>query len=244
MLKQSKEYTKEERLALEWSRQQKLEKDRVERAFKFRQEDKVRTRRDSRSRSRSRSERRQNDSDLDSRDRKKKHKKHKKEKSGKKDRRRDRSNSSDSREINRRSERRCRNEEHNKQEEIFARSSEGREGEKKKVWDGFGDLYAPYRGNIENEARSSLQEVSVPRRSRSRSPLRRDVSRSPSRSRARIRSRSRTPESRKKKWGHDMFSDTRDKSPPSRIPSDYRPPSPTWVSRAGGVAIMRKKLSD
>jgi hypothetical protein len=33
-----------------------------------------------------------------------------------------------------------------------------------------------------------------------------------------------------------------DNSPsPPRVPNDYRPPSPTWVSRAGGVAIMKKK---
>jgi hypothetical protein len=27
------------------------------------------------------------------------------------------------------------------------------------------------------------------------------------------------------------------------LPKDYRPPSPEWVSRAGGVAIMKKKKS-
>jgi hypothetical protein len=30
-------------------------------------------------------------------------------------------------------------------------------------------------------------------------------------------------------------------SPERVIPKDYRPPSPQWISRAGGVAIMKKR---
>ena len=30
-------------------------------------------------------------------------------------------------------------------------------------------------------------------------------------------------------------------SPERQIPADYRPPSPEWISRAGGVAIMKKR---
>jgi hypothetical protein len=81
-------------------------------------------------------------------------------------------------------------------------------------------------------------------RSRSRSPR----SQSPSRSRAsrrqdyseRSRSRSPLPPT----WAHDKFSSAVTDSPSpgrKRDLGDYRPPSPTWVSRAGGVAIMRKK---
>lgn len=30
-------------------------------------------------------------------------------------------------------------------------------------------------------------------------------------------------------------------SPERNVPKNYRPPSPEWISRAGGVAIMKKK---
>ena len=89
------------------------------------------------------------------------------------------------------------------------------------------------------------------RRSRSLTRLRsgsRSRSRSPSQIRASrrqdlsVRSRSRSP--LPPTWAHDKFtSSTTDSPSPGRKRDlgDYRPPSPTWVSRAGGVAIMRKK---
>jgi len=47
-------------------------------------------------------------------------------------------------------------------------------------------------------------------------------------------------------WGHDKFdagSVQQLQALPERrhISADYRPPSPTWRSRAGGVAVMVKK---
>ena len=84
-------------------------------------------------------------------------------------------------------------------------------------------------------------------RSRSRSiSHRRDRSRSNSRSKSRSRSRSRSRSPMPPTWSHDMFSSVVTDSPERKAgqrggDSDYRPPSPTWVSRAGGVAIMRKK---
>ena len=39
----------------------------------------------------------------------------------------------------------------------------------------------------------------------------------------------------------DWFAKVADASPIREAPKDYRPPSPDWVSRAGGVAIMKKK---
>lgn len=73
------------------------------------------------------------------------------------------------------------------------------------------------------------------------------------RNRDRSRSRSRGRRSPlPQMWRHDKFNDDRDEadgcSPQPeegrrhRLPSDYRPPSPTWVSRAGGVAIIRGKI--
>mmetsp|Transcript_19061 Transcript_19061/g.38508 ORF Transcript_19061/g.38508 Transcript_19061/m.38508 type:complete len:241 (+) Transcript_19061:87-809(+) len=87
---------------------------------------------------------------------------------------------------------------------------------------------------------------------RFRSPSR-SRSRSPSRSRSRSRSRNSGNNWKRgkssawsKNWTHDKFdrnaSPERDPRESSRIPQDYRPPSPTWVSKAGGIAIMRKKL--
>ena len=94
------------------------------------------------------------------------------------------------------------------------------------------------RHNSRNHGKSR-----TPSRSRSRSrsiSYRRDRSKSYSRSRS--RSRSPMPPT----WSHDMFSSVVTNSPDRKMgqrggDSDYRPPSPTWVSRAGGVAIMRKK---
>jgi hypothetical protein len=65
--------------------------------------------------------------------------------------------------------------------------------------------------------------------------------------RSRSRSRSPIPAT----WAHDKYSKNVIDSPTydeklerRRELNNYRPPSPTWVSRAGGVAIMRKKISD
>ena len=43
-------------------------------------------------------------------------------------------------------------------------------------------------------------------------------------------------------WFHDKYEYkfSSELSPKRDIPRDYRPPSPKWVSRAGGVAIMRR----
>lgn len=40
---------------------------------------------------------------------------------------------------------------------------------------------------------------------------------------------------------HDNENEYDDKYNVRRVPNDYRPPSPTWISKAGGVAIMKKK---
>jgi hypothetical protein len=65
--------------------------------------------------------------------------------------------------------------------------------------------------------------------------------RSKSSSRDRSRSRGR------RSWRHDKFDNRVDDDDDTRrrelLPKDYRPPSPTWISRAGGVAIMKKKAT-
>jgi hypothetical protein len=87
---------------------------------------------------------------------------------------------------------------------------------------------------------------------RYRSPSSRSRSRSRWRSRSRSRSMKRSPITRSRSrsplpptWAHDKFSVAAADSPNierrRERDGDYRPPSPTWVSRAGGVAIMRKK---
>lgn len=105
--------------------------------------------------------------------------------------------------------------------------------------------YSPYRGDSRHETLISP--------SRSRSPNRRPRSRSRSRDRRGYRSRRSLSRSRsvdscqrdynpRSFWTHDKFTDTGPSSPVRKIvPDDYRPPSPEWVSRAGGVAIMKKK---
>jgi len=69
-------------------------------------------------------------------------------------------------------------------------------------------------------------------------------SKSPSRDRSKSRSRSRE----RRGWRHDKFDNREDDDDDARrreqLPKDYRPPSPTWVSRAGGVAIMKKKIRE
>ena len=47
-------------------------------------------------------------------------------------------------------------------------------------------------------------------------------------------------------WLHDKYDLDEDEPPPiNRIrPPGYRPPKPKWVSRAGGVAIMRNNAGD
>lgn len=68
-------------------------------------------------------------------------------------------------------------------------------------------------------------------------------SKSSSRDRSRSRSRSRG----RRSWRHDKFDNRVDDDDDTRrrelLPKDYRPPSPTWISRAGGVAIMKKKAT-
>lgn len=68
-------------------------------------------------------------------------------------------------------------------------------------------------------------------------------SKSSSRDRSRSRSRSRG----RRDWRHDKFDNRDDDDDDTRrreqLPKDYRPPSPTWISRAGGVAIMKKKTT-
>eukprot|EP01040_Poterioochromonas_malhamensis_P007405 gene7405-7988_t len=97
------------------------------------------------------------------------------------------------------------------------------------------------------------------RRSRSRSKEKfrnsnpaRERSRSGSRGRRRSQSRSRKNREREGRkvedsWGHDLFDDKIEENEKGNqkrsLPSDYRPPSPEWISRAGGVAIMRKKTT-
>jgi hypothetical protein len=56
-----------------------------------------------------------------------------------------------------------------------------------------------------------------------------------------------------RRWSHDLFQEKNneveeqdDRSSSQRgsttLPPDYRPPSPEWISKAGGVAIMKKKI--
>lgn len=80
-----------------------------------------------------------------------------------------------------------------------------------------------------------------------------DRDRSEDRSRSRrSRSRNRSYEddrkrrrSREERWSHDLYHDLERASPDRdgvrRPDENYRPPSPTWISRAGGVAIMKKR---
>ena len=53
-------------------------------------------------------------------------------------------------------------------------------------------------------------------------------------------------DSDKEEWLHDKYDLDGDEPPPiNRIrPSGYRPPKPKWVSRAGGVAIMRNYAAE
>ncbi len=46
-------------------------------------------------------------------------------------------------------------------------------------------------------------------------------------------------------WSHDKFDDIdRHPSPPRNIPGDYKPPSPSWHSRAGGVYLPVRKANE
>jgi hypothetical protein len=88
------------------------------------------------------------------------------------------------------------------------------------------------------------------------SRIKRRYSRSRSRSNSEFKSRANRSRSRSRSpipahWAHDKYSLNVVDSPTydeklekRRELNNYRPPSPTWVSRAGGVAIMRKKISD
>lgn len=118
----------------------------------------------------------------------------------------------------------------------------------------FASLYAPYDPSLAHRSIGFSGEVVgrdpaidksklLQPRSRSRSidrtiedgrRERRRDSRSSSRDR---RGRVRTPD----QWTHDRYSERTSPSPVRVVPTDYRPPSPEWVSRAGGVAIMRKR---
>ena len=97
-----------------------------------------------------------------------------------------------------------------------------------------GPSYSPYRGNTADALERGRRPSYSPYRGNER---RRSFSRS------RSRSRSRDKEKYVASWSHDKFSHTSDHSPVRSLPKDYRPPSPTWVSRAGGVAIMKKRTS-
>lgn len=119
-------------------------------------------------------------------------------------------------------------------------------------------LYAPYDPTLAHQGLSFTGEVigrdpaidkskRAPSRSRSRSRSRDRMARDTRRS-ARRDSRSSSTERRGRSrspnhWTHDKYNSARSSPSPVRIvPSDYRPPSPEWVSRAGGVAIMRKRI--
>ena len=93
------------------------------------------------------------------------------------------------------------------------------------------------RKNRDNGAQSSRNRSDS--RSRSRSRSRSGGRQNKYRADSRSRSRSPLPPT----WAHDLFSTVVTDSPVKNKmrDDDYRPPSPTWVSRAGGVAIMRKK---
>ena len=49
-----------------------------------------------------------------------------------------------------------------------------------------------------------------------------------------------------KDWLHDKYNSDEDEPLPAHrpLPPGYRPPKPKWVSRAGGVAIMRSNAVD
>ena len=139
----------------------------------------------------------------------------------------------------------------------FGRDVSGIRKEKRDEWDrSCSRDRSKHREVKAHRSQSSKHLSKHPRsstRSRSRSLTRtrsrsRSRSQSPSQTRAfrrqdlseRSRSRSPLPPT----WTHDKFtSSTADSPSPGRKRDlgDYRPPSPTWVSRAGGVAIMRKK---
>ena len=70
-------------------------------------------------------------------------------------------------------------------------------------------------------------------------PRERTHSRSRSRSHSRERSHSRKKTGNN--WSHDKFDPHENIREIKPVPFDYRPPSPTWKSRAGGVAIMRRE---
>jgi hypothetical protein len=105
---------------------------------------------------------------------------------------------------------------------------------------------------VRHRSKESRRKGVNDRSGRNRSPLSRSRSRSRSRTRSRSRSIRRSPITRSRSrsplpptWAHDKFSAVAADSPNierrRERDGDYRPPSPTWVSRAGGVAIMRKK---
>ena len=104
------------------------------------------------------------------------------------------------------------------------------------------------RSSSKSHRRRHKEKSARPHRSRSRS---RSFSRSRSRSktsyrRSPLRSRSRSRSPLPPTWTHDKFAANTGSSPSPerrRELQNYRPPSPTWVSRAGGVAIMRKKTA-
>ena len=80
---------------------------------------------------------------------------------------------------------------------------------------------------------------------RGRTPPRRSPSPDARRYRSNSRDNDRRLAATLRSWSHDLYSvedELEDPGPPRRaVPSDYRPPSPTWVSRAGGVANMKRK---
>ncbi len=111
--------------------------------------------------------------------------------------------------------------------------------------DEFGRVRTAGSAPASSNRSSSHRERRVDRsrsRSRSSSPvLRRREYDDGSRDDHRGRDRDVPRRSANSEWRHDLYN--RNDHSPERPPVDaeYRPPSPTWVSKAGGVAIIRRK---
>lgn len=108
-----------------------------------------------------------------------------------------------------------------------------------------GPTYSPYRGNTAPASYEANEAADRPQRRRSPSPAS-SRSRSPIEASGRRRSGSFSSSSSiegrvNDPWNHDKFVRQAEPSPERRVPTGYRPPSPEWVSRAGGVAIMKKR---
>lgn len=139
----------------------------------------------------------------------------------------------------------------------FGRDNAGNKKVRRDEWDRSSSRDRGKRREVKAQRSQSSKHLSKDSRSSSRSRSR-SLARFQSRSRSRSQSPSRSIASRRQEysersrsrsplpptWAHDKFSSAVTDSPSpgrKRDLGDYRPPSPTWVSRAGGVAIMRKK---